>query len=140
MEQAIDRRGRAPAVQEAGITREPSAASIKLAGVAEFSLFSVDRLGEGYALFANTLMNASQNCNAVLSGEAAMMSKEHFIKTIGMPKITVSAGASGGSYGSSQLADALPGLFDGILISATFPDPLGIAQVRGGRSFACALL
>jgi Tannase-like family of unknown function (DUF6351) len=102
-------------------------ASMSLAGVAEFSLFSPARLGEGYALFANTLQNASQNCNSVLAGEAAMMSKEHFIKTFGMPKFTVSAGASGGSYGSSQLVDALPGLFDGILIAATFPDPLSIA-------------
>ncbi|HTD75170.1 MAG TPA: DUF6351 family protein [Steroidobacteraceae bacterium] len=102
-------------------------ASMSLAGVVEFSLFSPARLGEGYALFANTLQNASQNCNSVLAGEAAMMSKEHFIKTYGLPKLTVSAGASGGSYGSSQLADALPGLFDGILIAATFPDPLSIA-------------
>jgi hypothetical protein len=102
-------------------------ASMNLAGVAEFSLFSPARLGEGYALFANTLQNASQNCNSVLAGEAAMMSKEHFIKTYGMPRLTVSAGVSGGSYGSSQLADALPGLFDGILIAATFPDPLSIA-------------
>jgi Tannase-like family of unknown function (DUF6351) len=102
-------------------------ASMSLAGVLEFSLFSVARLGEGYALFANTLLNASQNCNAVLAGEAAMMSKERFIKTYGRPQLTVSAGASGGSYGSSQLADALPGLFDGIMIAATFPDPLSIA-------------
>jgi Tannase-like family of unknown function (DUF6351) len=102
-------------------------ASMILAGVAEFNLFSPARLGEGYALFANTLQNASQNCNSVLAGEAAMMSKEHFIKTYGIPQLTVSAGASGGSYGSSQLADALPGLFDGILIAATFPDPLSIA-------------
>jgi Tannase-like family of unknown function (DUF6351) len=101
--------------------------SMYLAGVAEFNLFSAARLAEGYALFANTLQNASQNCNSVLAGEAAMMSKEHFIKSYGMPRFTVSAGASGGSYGSSQLADALPGLFDGILIAATFPDPLGIA-------------
>ncbi|MDB6062531.1 MAG: hypothetical protein JWM78_2634 [Verrucomicrobiaceae bacterium] len=101
--------------------------SIMLAGVAEFSLFNISRLGEGYALFGNTLQNASQNCNAVLAGEAALMSKEHFIETFGVPSFTVSAGASGGSYGSSQLADVWPGLFDGILISSTFPDPLGIA-------------
>jgi hypothetical protein len=101
--------------------------SLMLAGVVEFSLFSAARLGEGYALFGNTLQNASQSCNAVLAGEAAFMSKEHFIKTFGTPRITVSAGASGGSYGSSQLADALPGIFDGILIASTFPDPLGIS-------------
>ena len=42
--------------------------------------------------------------------EAAMMSKEHFIETYGEPHFTLSAGASGGSYGSFQLADALPGV------------------------------
>jgi Tannase-like family of unknown function (DUF6351) len=108
-------------------TQGTAGGSLMLAGVVDFSLFSAPRLGEGYALFGNTLQNASQNCNAVLAGEAAMMSKEHFIKTYGMPRLTVSAGASGGSYGSSQLGDALPGLFDGILIASTFPDPLGIA-------------
>src|SRR5215813_807032 len=96
-------------------------------GGMDFSLLSLDRLGEGYALFSNTLMHPSNNCNAVLEGEAAMMSKEHFIETYGVPRFTVSAGCSGGSYGSIQLADALPGLFDGVLIACTFPDPLSIA-------------
>lgn len=101
--------------------------SLALPGVIDASLLSVPRLGEGYALFGNTLQNASQSCNSVLSGEAAMMGKEHFIETFGVPLYTVSIGCSGGSYGSSQLADALPGLFDGVLIACTFPDPLGIA-------------
>ncbi len=92
-----------------------------------FILLQLSRLGEGYALFSNTLQHPSNNCNAVLSGEAAMMSKEHFIETYGEPYFTVSAGASGGSYGSFQLADALPGLFDGVLIALTFPDPMSIA-------------
>jgi uncharacterized tannase-like protein DUF6351 len=96
-------------------------------GGLDFSLLSPARLGEGYGLFSNTLMHPSNNCNAVLSGEAAMMSKEHFIETYGVPRYTVSAGCSGGSYGSIQLADALPGLFDGVLIACTFPDPLSIA-------------
>jgi Tannase-like family of unknown function (DUF6351) len=103
-----------------------SIGSLSLAGL-DFNLLSPARLGAGYALFSNTLQHASNNCNSVLSGEAAMMSKEHFIETFGVPVYTVSNGCSGGSYGSSQLADALPGLFDGILISCTFPDPLGIA-------------
>ncbi|MSO73143.1 MAG: hypothetical protein EXQ84_05980 [Rhodospirillaceae bacterium] len=92
------------------------------------SLLSVDRLGEGYGLYGNTLQNASQSCNAVLSGEAAMMGKEHFIETYGVPVYTVSLGCSGGSYGSAQPADAIPGLYDGVLISCTFPDPLAIAM------------
>ncbi len=96
-------------------------------GGMDFSLLSPARLGEGYALFGNTLQHPSNNCNAVLSGEAAEMGKEHFIKSYGVPVYTVSQGCSGGSYGSIQLADELPGLFDGALIACTFPDPLGIA-------------
>ena len=56
-----------------------------------------------------------------------MMSKEHFIKTYGVPRYTVSAGCSGGSYTSLQIADSLPGIFQGVFISCTFPDPNGIA-------------
>ena len=100
--------------------------NLALAGF-DFSLLNVDRLAEGSAMFANTLMHASNNCNAVLSSEAAMMSKEHFIETHGVPDFTVSAGCSGGSYGSAQPADRIPKLFDGIMILCTFPDPLSIA-------------
>jgi len=103
-----------------------SIGSLSFGGM-DFDLLSPTRLGEGYALFSNTLQHPSNNCNSVLSGEAAMMSKEHFIETYGVPRYTVSAGCSGGSYGSIQLADALPGLFDGALIACTFPDPLSIA-------------
>lgn len=100
-----------------------------LSGIAgmDFALLSPARLGEGYALFGNTLQHPSNNCNAVLSGEAAQMGKEHFIESYGVPLYTVSHGCSGGSYGSTQLADELPGLFQGTLIACTFPDPLGIA-------------
>jgi len=100
--------------------------SLSFAGM-DFNLLSPTRLGEGYALFTNTLQHPSNSCNAVLSSEAAMMSKEHFIETYGVPVYTVSQGCSGGSYGSSQLADRIPDLFQGILIACTFPDPLGIA-------------
>jgi hypothetical protein len=100
--------------------------SLSFSGL-DFDLLSPARLGEGYALFTNTLQHPSNSCNSVLSGESALMTKEHFIETFGVPLYTVSEGCSGGSYGSIQLADALPGLFDGALIACTFPDPLGIA-------------
>jgi hypothetical protein len=101
--------------------------SLVLPGVIDASLLSPAMLGQGYALFGNTLQNASQNCNSALSQEAATMGKEHFIKSYGVPAYTVSMGCSGGSYGSSMLADARPGLFDGVMIACVFPDPLGIA-------------
>ncbi len=90
-------------------------------------LLDAVRLGQGYALFTNTLNHPTNSCNAVLAGETTMMGKEHFIETFGVPFYTVSVGRSGGAYTSLQVADAFPGLFDGISISLTFPDALGIA-------------
>ena len=57
-----------------------------------------------------------------------MMGKEHFIETFGVPLYTISTGGSGGAYTSLQVADAFPGLFDGVDIRATFPDALAIAS------------
>jgi hypothetical protein len=91
------------------------------------NILDADRLGAGYALFINTLNHPTNSCNAVLAGETAAMGKEHFIETFGVPFYTTSTGRSGGAYTSLQIADAFPGLFDGIEIGATFPDALSIA-------------
>lgn len=85
------------------------------------------RLAEGYALFTNTLNHPTNSCNAFLAGETTMMGKEHFIETFGVPLATMSTGVSGGAYTSLQVGDAFPGLFDGVLFTATFPDALSIA-------------
>jgi len=91
------------------------------------NILDADRLGRGDAIFINTLNHPTNSCNALLAGETAMMGKEHFIETFGVPFYTTSTGRSGGAYTSLQIADAFPGLFDGIDIGATFPDALSIA-------------
>ena len=85
------------------------------------------RLGEGYALFTNTLNHPSNSCNPYVAGETTSMGKEHFIETFGVPSYTVSMGNSGGAYTSLQVGDAFPGLFDGVYINQLFPDALIIA-------------
>ena len=85
-------------------------------------------LSRGYAVANNPLNHPSNACNNVLSGEAASMTKEYFIKRYGQPTYTISTGTSGGAIASLQLGDMFPGLFDGALIDATFPDALTIAQ------------
>lgn len=85
------------------------------------------RLGRGYALFINTLQNPSNSCNPFVAGETAMMGKEYFIKRYGVPRYSLSMGSSGGAYTSLQVIDSFPGLFDGSLIEAAFPDALAIA-------------
>jgi hypothetical protein len=91
------------------------------------NILDPERLGEGDALFINTLNHPTNSCNAVLAGETTAMGKEHFIETFGVPFYTLSTGRSGGAYTSLQVADAFPGLFDGLDIGATFPDALSIA-------------
>jgi hypothetical protein len=84
-------------------------------------------LADGYALFINTLNHPTNSCNAFVAGETTMMGKERFIETFGVPFYTISTGGSGGAYTSLQVADAFPGLIDGVSIRATFPDALSIA-------------
>jgi hypothetical protein len=88
---------------------------------------NVARLGEGYAIFTNSLNHPATSCNPFLAGETTMMGKEHVIETLGVPLFTISMGTSGGAYTSLQVADAFPGLFDGVVITNTFPDALSIA-------------
>ncbi len=90
-------------------------------------VLDVARLGEGYALFASTLNHPSNSCNAVLAAETTMMVKERVIEALGPPLYTLSMGSSGGAYTSLQIADAYPGLIDGVLIGSVFPDALSIA-------------
>jgi len=69
---------------------------------------SLQRLSEGWGLFINTLQHPSNSCNATVAGEAAVMGKEHFIETFGVPMYTLSFGSSGGAITSLGLADAFP--------------------------------
>ena len=96
-------------------------------GAMGVNVLDYGRLAEGYALFINTLNHPTNSCNAFLAGETTMMGKEHFIETFGVPAYTISTGGSGGAYTSLQVADAFPGLIDGVDIRATFPDALAIA-------------
>jgi hypothetical protein len=91
------------------------------------ALLDAARLREGDATVANTLQHPSTSCNPVLAGETLLMSKARFVVTFGAPRVTVSVGCSGGAYTSLQIADALPGLLDGVLVSCTFPDAVSIA-------------
>lgn len=102
-----------------------------------FNVLSDTWLSRGYAVLTNTLNHPSISCNPHLAGEATMMTKEYFIEHYGVPFYTISTGGSGGAYTSLQVADAFPGLFDGVSISATFPDALsiGIAGLHGHLLF-----
>ncbi len=79
-------------------------------------------LSRGFAVAASSLNVFGNNCNGVISAETLMMVKERFIETVGVPKHTIGWGGSGGAMAQYEIAQSYPGLLDGIVPSATFPD------------------
>ncbi len=79
-------------------------------------------LDRGYAVTSATLNVFGQNCNDLLASETHMMVKARFVESYGPPIFTIGTGGSGGSYQSHQTADNYPGVFDGIIVSSSFPD------------------
>jgi hypothetical protein len=84
-------------------------------------------LSQGYAVASSTLNVLDNNCSTIISAEAAMMVKEHFIDTYGPVRFTIGWGGSGGAIQQYEIADSYPGILDGIIPSISFPDPLTTA-------------
>ncbi len=81
-----------------------------------------ERIGRGYAVASSTLNVAGNSCDEILSAETMMMVKERFIEAHGVPLFTIGYGGSGGAYQQHVIAEAYPGLLDGIMPSSSFPD------------------
>jgi hypothetical protein len=84
-------------------------------------------VGRGYALATNTLDTFQTMCNPVLSAEAALMTREHFVEHYGLPTFTIGDGGSGGAIQQLLVAQNQPGLLDALSPAAPFPDALSIA-------------
>ena len=79
-------------------------------------------LSRGMMVAAPTLDNNGQNCNLIVQAEAVEMLKEHIVDAYGPIRYTIGSGCSGGSIYQQQVANAYPGLLDGILPMCSFPD------------------
>jgi hypothetical protein len=79
-------------------------------------------LSLGYAHVVSSLNVLGNNCNDVLSAETVAMVKEHFIKSFGVPVHTIGWGGSGGAIQQHLIGQSYPGLLDGIIPVASFPD------------------
>lgn len=81
------------------------------------------QLSRGYATMGSSLNVFNTTCNDVLSAETTSMVKEHVIESLGKrPVWTLGQGSSGGSVQVQMISQNYPGLLDGILPSASFPD------------------
>jgi len=80
-------------------------------------------LRRGFVVMGSSLNVFQTACNDVLSAETASMVKEHVIESLGAaPVWTIGAGGSGGAIQVQMNSQNYPGLFDGIIPTASFPD------------------
>jgi Tannase-like family of unknown function (DUF6351) len=85
-------------------------------------------LGMGYAVMSTALDNAGHNCNVVTQAESLVMAKQHLIDHYGTLRFTIGTGCSGGSLTQQQVANAYPGIYQGILPQCSFPDAWSTGQ------------
>jgi hypothetical protein len=93
-------------------------------------------LSRGYAVASSSLNVYDNNCSEVISAEVALMVKEHFAETYGVPRYTIGWGGSGGAIQQHLIANNYPGILDGIVPSASFQDSLTLGTVADCRLFA----
>lgn len=84
-------------------------------------------LSKGYAVATANFNTFQTSCNPVLSAETAMMVKEHVAETIGAPRFTIGAGASGGAIQQLMIAQNYPGILDALSPVIPFPDAISVA-------------
>jgi len=79
-------------------------------------------LSAGYAVASASLNVFATSCDDVVSAETAMMVKEHFVETRGVPRFTMGSGGSAGMMQQLLLSNNYPGIIDGVLASGGYAD------------------
>lgn len=85
-------------------------------------------LGRGFAVLSTALDNAGHNCNVVTEAESLVMAKERLVENYGELRYTIGTGCSGGSLAQQQVANAYPGVYQGIITACSFPDTWSTTQ------------
>ncbi|GAC1444110.1 MAG: DUF6351 family protein [Mycobacteriales bacterium] len=81
-----------------------------------------DALSRGFVVASHALDNAGHNCNIITQAESLVMTKELVEKHYGPVRWTIGSGCSGGSLVQQQVANAFPGLYQGISPQCSFTD------------------
>ena len=79
-------------------------------------------LGKGFAVMSHALDNSGHNCNVATQAESLIMTKEHLVETYGPIRYTIGSGCSGGALAQQQVANAYPGVYQGITPACSYPD------------------
>lgn len=93
-------------------------------------------LSKGFAVMSTALNDTGHNGNIAVQAEAMTMLREHFIEAYGEIRYSIGVGSSGGALAQQWVANAYPGIYNGIIVSASFPD----GGTAGSEIEDCALL
>ena len=85
-------------------------------------------LSRGFLVMSTALDNAGHNCALVTQAESLIAAKQHVIESYGEIRYTIGTGCSGGSLVQYQVANAYPGMYQGILPQCSFPDAWSTGQ------------
>lgn len=79
-------------------------------------------LSQGFMTLSTTWSNLGRNANLVTSAESLVMAKEHIIENYGELQYTIGTGCSGGAIAQQHVANAYPGIYQGIIVQCSYPD------------------
>lgn len=99
-----------------------------LTGTPGFTDISTVALGRGFVVASTALDNSGVDCNVALQAESILMAQEHIWDSYGDLRYTIGEGCSGGSLAEQWMANAYPGLYQGLIATCTFPDALSTGQ------------
>ena len=96
-------------------------------------------LSLGFIVMSTALDNAGHNCNIATQAESLVMAKERIVEQYGRIRYTIGTGCSGGSLTQQQVANAYPGIYQGILPQCSYPDAIStgiqFADYHGLRAY-----
>jgi hypothetical protein len=90
--------------------------------VSSGAMLPADLLGSGHAVLNSTGLRTNTHYNLQLGGETALMLKEHFIESHGVPLYTVAVGGSGGAIQQYVYGQNHEGLIDAAIPQYSYSD------------------
>lgn len=79
-------------------------------------------LGRGFMTLSTAASNLGHNVNLVTAAESLMMAKEHIVEQYGTLRYSIGTGCSGGAIAQQHIANAYPGIYQGIIVQCSYPD------------------
>ena len=79
-------------------------------------------LGRGFMTLSTAQANLGHNVNLVTAAESLMMGKERIVEQYGELRYTIGTGCSGGAIAQQHIANAYPGIYQGLIVQCSYPD------------------